>query len=220
MKKRLIIIGGQGSGQIAMTVFEEVNKAKEIWQIEGYLNDIVEVGDYFGRYKVLGKSEETADFVRRGYYIHYALHFNAKDKQERVKKFQGYAIPLEANATAIHPMAYINPETKIGHGVVICPFAATSFGPVIGNFVHVYSAALVGHDSRLGDFCTVAAHAVIGARVNVGEGAHIGLNCSIREDISIGKYSIVGMGSVVTRDTEDFSVVAGNPAAFIKKLQQ
>ncbi len=219
MKKRLIIVGGKGSGQIAMSVFEDVNKIKETWKIEGYLNDIVKAGDYFGRYKILGRSEEVADFARKGYYVHYALHVNARDKYERVMKFQSYDIPLEANASAIHPTAYINPDTEIGYGVVIFPYVVTSFGPTIGNFVHVYSSALIGHDSTIGDYCTVAAHAAVGARINVQEGAHVGLNSCIREDISIGKYSIIGMGSVVIKDTEDFSIVAGNPAKPIGRVK-
>lgn len=219
MKKRLVIVGGRGSGQIAMTVFEEANRLTRAWRIEGYLNDIVPVGGRFGGYPVLGGSEEAPEFVRKGYYLHYALHFNAKDKHERVKRFLGFGIPLEANASAVHPWAYVNPETKIGYGVVICPFAATSFGPTIGNFVHIYSAALIGHDAVIGDYCTVGAHGVVGGRVEVREGAHVGLNSCLREDITVGRYSIVGMGSVVVKDTKDFSVVAGNPARQIGSVR-
>ena len=219
MKKRLVIVGGKGSGQIAMSIFEDINKITQEWEIEGYLNDIVKVGAYFGRYKVLGTSDEIIDFVNKGYYLHYTLHFNAKDKYQRVNKLRNLNIPLEAHATAIHPKAYINPETKIGKGVLILPNVYTSFGPEIGNFVHIYAGALIGHDSVIHNYATIAAHAVIGARINVNEGAHIGLNACIKEDITIGKYSIVGMGSVVIKDTEDFSIVAGNPAKKVKNLK-
>jgi acetyltransferase EpsM len=218
MKKRLVIVGGKGSGQIAMSVFEAVNAVRPEWQIEGFLNDIVPVGEYFGRYKVVGTSDEIKDFVSKGYYVHYTLHLNAKNKHDRVNKYQSYTIPLEANATAIHPSAYINPDSDIGHGVLILPNVSTSFSPKIDNYVHIYTGAFIGHDSVVHDYVTIAAHAVVGARININEGAHIGLNSSIKEDITIGKYSIVGMGAVVIRDTEDFSVVAGNPAKKINQL--
>jgi len=38
--------------------------------------------------------------------------------------------------------------------------------------------------------------------------------------VRIGRGAIVAAGSVVTKDVEPFSLVAGNPAKFIKKLGQ
>jgi len=37
---------------------------------------------------VLGTSDEAIDFVSKGYYLHYTLHVNAKDKYQRVNKFK------------------------------------------------------------------------------------------------------------------------------------
>lgn len=46
----------------------------------------------------------------------------------------------------------------------------------------------------------------------------IGANAIILKGVKVGKSAIVGAGSVVTKDVEPFSVVAGNPARLIKKL--
>ncbi len=219
MKKRLLIVGGHGSGEIAMSVFEDVNQVTDEWIIEGFLTDIKNPGEYLGKHKVIGTTAEVSEYVNKGYYIHYTLHLNAKNKHERVQKFRSLNIPLEANATAIHPRAFINPGTKVGYGVLALPFAASSFGPAIGNFVHIYTNGFVGHDSVISDFTTVAAHSVIGGRIMLHEGVHVGLNSSIREDVTIGQYSIIGMGAVVINNFEDFSVIAGNPAKQIKKLR-
>lgn len=218
MKKPLLIVGGHGSGEIAMSVFQEVNAITNEWEILGFLNDIVEPGSMLGKYKVLGPSEALKDYVNKGYFIHYALHFNAKNKEQRVIKFNKNEIPLEANASAIHPSAYLDPSTKIGYGTLICAHACTSFGSVIGNFVHIYTNGFIGHDSIIKDFSTITAHSVIGGRVLIDEGAHVGLNATVREDLRIGKYSIIGMGSVVIKNVEDHSIYVGNPAQFIKKV--
>jgi acetyltransferase EpsM len=215
MKKRLIVVGAHGSGDIAMTVFEDINSVKEEWEIVGFINDIVKPGSYMGKYKVVGNSEQILDYVNQGYYIHYTYHLNVKLKKERVQSLINLNIPIEAHATGIHPLAYINPTSIIGQGCLVLPNVATSTNAVIKNFVHLYTNSFIGHDTTIMDYSTIAAHSVLGARIVVQEGAHIGLNCVIREDLVIGKYSILGIGSVVTKDVGEAKTVVGNPAKAI-----
>ena len=218
MPKKLLIVGGRGSGEIAMSTFESVNEVNHEWNIEGYLNDVAEPGSLMGKHKIVGSTSEIHDWVNKGYHIHYTLHFNAKAKEERVNKLINLNIPPEAFASAVHPKAYLNPETEVGLNTLLLPFSATSVGTKVGNHIHVYTSGFLGHDCHIEDFSTIAAHSIIGGRVRVKKGAHIGLNSSVREDVEIGEYSILGMGSVLLKNIESKSVYAGNPAKFIKKL--
>lgn len=52
----------------------------------------------------------------------------------------------------------------------------------------------------------------------IGKNVNIGPNSVIIGDITIGDNSIVGAGSVVVKDVEPNTVVAGNPAKFLKKI--
>ena len=45
----------------------------------------------------------------------------------------------------------------------------------------------------------------------------IGQNALIKQGIRIGIGAVIGMGSVVTKDVEPYSIVAGNPAKEIRK---
>ena len=54
-------------------------------------------------------------------------------------------------------------------------------------------------------------------KVVIGEFTWIGRNTIILPGVTIGKGCVVGAGSVVTKNVEDFSIVAGNPARLIKK---
>ncbi len=46
----------------------------------------------------------------------------------------------------------------------------------------------------------------------VKAGATIGAGCVIGNDLAIGRFAMVGMGSLVTKDVEDFHLVIGHPA--------
>ncbi|MEA3502229.1 MAG: hypothetical protein U9R47_05590 [Actinomycetota bacterium] len=216
MKKRLVVVGGHGSGEIAMAVFEAANEQTEEWDIGGFLTDIGDPGNHLGGHQILGGTDEIVDYVDRGYHIHYTLHLNAKKKHDRVEHFRSLEIPVDALATAVHPKAHIEPSVTIGNNVVACAYAGTSFGATINDHVHLYSYSFVGHDSLIDDFATVAAHSVVGARVTAEEGSHIGLNSTIRENVRIGRYAIIGMASAVLKDVEPFQIVGGNPARVLR----
>jgi acetyltransferase-like isoleucine patch superfamily enzyme len=54
----------------------------------------------------------------------------------------------------------------------------------------------------------------------VKRGASIGSNATILCGVTIGENAIVGAGSMVTRDVPANAVVAGNPARFIRWLNE
>lgn len=61
---------------------------------------------------------------------------------------------------------------------------------------------------------------VVNARpIHICDKAWIGFNAIILKGVTIGEGAIVGAGAVVTRDVPAWTVVAGNPARVVKKLQ-
>ena len=55
--------------------------------------------------------------------------------------------------------------------------------------------------------------------VHIGDYVWIGEGATILKGVSIGEGSVVAARSVVVRDVEPYSVVAGNPAKFIKWIE-
>nr|WP_197276633.1 acyltransferase [Flavobacterium sp. KJJ] len=55
--------------------------------------------------------------------------------------------------------------------------------------------------------------------IKICSNAWIGMNCIILKGVTIGEGAIVGAGSVVTKDVPAWTVVGGNPAVVIKKLE-
>jgi len=53
-------------------------------------------------------------------------------------------------------------------------------------------------------------------KIIIGHDVWIGHSAIIKAGVSIGTGAVIGMGSIVTKDVEPYTVVAGNPARFIK----
>ena len=54
--------------------------------------------------------------------------------------------------------------------------------------------------------------------VHIGKNAWIGAGATVLPGVTIGDNAVVGAASVVTKDVAADTIVAGNPAKFIKRI--
>lgn len=128
--------------------------------------------------------------------------------------------------------ANIRENNRIGDNVSIGTLAVVEHSVQIGNGVRVHSQAFIPEYSVLEDNSWVGPNVVLtnakypmtkAAKSNlrgptIQKGARIGANSTLLPGVVIGRDSIVGAGSVVTRDVAPGTIVAGNPARFIREL--
>ena len=62
--------------------------------------------------------------------------------------------------------------------------------------------------------------ATYGRPIIIEDKVWIGINSTVLPGVRIGYGAIIGAGSVVTKDVPPMTVVAGNPARFIKKINE
>lgn len=107
-------------------------------------------------------------------------------------------------------------HVHIGKDVAINPyFKAMSSGQIY-----------IGDRAKLAFGVTIAANnhdlydreMLLLADVHIEENTWIGANAVILPGITIGKNSVIGAGSIVTHDVPENTVVVGNPARVLKKL--
>ncbi|GAA4268734.1 serine acetyltransferase [Hyunsoonleella aestuarii] len=104
-------------------------------------------------------------------------------------------------------------STKIGRGLIIHHGRATVLNKnvVIGNNVTLKHNTTIGSKTDLED-------QDLGSP-NIEDKVVIEPHSIIIGPITIGKNAIVGAGSVVIKDVEPYSIVAGNPARLIRKIE-
>ncbi|MFB3817501.1 MAG: acetyltransferase [Candidatus Methylomirabilales bacterium] len=129
---------------------------------------------------------------------------------------QGTGVPADRFATLVHPSASISRTARLGPGSVVLHHAVVNNGATIGSHVVILPNAVISHDCRIGDYTCVAGGVCVSGRVVVGRNCYLGSNCTIIGDVEIGERSLVGMGSVVLHSVRPNSVVAGNPARFLR----
>lgn len=54
--------------------------------------------------------------------------------------------------------------------------------------------------------------------VRIGDDAWIGASAMVLRGVTVGEGGIVAAGAVVTKDVPPYSIVAGNPAVFVREL--
>lgn len=104
----------------------------------------------------------------------------------------------------------IEDDVQIGALTVIARGAIDD--TVIGRGCKIDNSCFISHNVQLGEDTFVVGETIMFGGSKTGKQSFISGNSTIRNKASIGDYATVGMGSVVTKNVEDHSVVLGNPA--------
>jgi acetyltransferase-like isoleucine patch superfamily enzyme len=97
----------------------------------------------------------------------------------------------------------------------------TAFALMVMVDVFFPEKIYIGHNTIIGYNTTILAHEYLTQEYRLGEvhiGSHVmvGANSTILPGVTIGDYAVIGAGSVVHRDVEAGSFVAGNPLQVIR----
>ncbi|NKE68711.1 N-acetyltransferase [Ramlibacter sp. RBP-2] len=146
----------------------------------------------------------------------------------------------------VSPQAHIGTGTKVWINVQIREEAHIGAGCILSKDVYVDHSVKIGDRCKIQNSVSVYHGVEIGNDVFVGpnvvftndrvprafnadwkitstriaHGASLGANCTIVCGVTVGEYAMVAAGSVVTRDVPPYTLVMGNPARAVAKVDK
>lgn len=108
-------------------------------------------------------------------------------------------------------------HVELGAALNVMHFVFISNNVKIGTGVLLNTGCRIHHDCTIGDFSEISPNVTLTGNCTIGKKCAIGSSATILPGIIIGDNVIVGAGSVVTKNIEANSVVAGVPAKPIRK---
>jgi len=181
-----------------------------------YDDDLRKVGKSILGKPVLGKLDCEKDIRANANYA-VAIGNNAvrvSKSKEIIKK--GGVMPC-----LIHPKTEISKYAYIGTACIIHAITCIWTEAEIGDFSIIGPKVVVSHHTKVGEGCFIANGSSVGAGINIAQRVFIGMGSTIMTGVkNIGHDTIIGAGSVVIKDIDEKSVVAGVPAKIIRKIDK
>lgn len=149
----------------------------------------------------------------------------------------GRGVVFEPGVLVFHPEhVEIGDGVYVGHGAILKGYHRNRMvigdGTWIGQacFLHSAGGIEIGKNVGVGPHVKIltSRHAEAGrdlpillspietAPVVVKDDADLGIGAILLPGVTVGRGAQVGAGAVVTKDVEDFAVVAGNPARVLR----
>ena len=212
MKKKLLIFGSHEIADLAYHYFVETND----YSIEAFVVD----DEYFDKdvlndTPIIPYSKAKNQFNPKEFKFHIALSFKQfnqlREKKYQIIKKDGYELE-----------SYISPNSTIltkdiGENAFILENQTIQHNVKIGNNVMIWSSNHIGHGSFIDDHVYISSHVVVSGHVSIGKRSFIGVNSAIKDFCKIESDCFISMGSNVTSNIKEGSVVLSQKSEILDK---
>ena len=209
----MAIYGVGGFGREVLTLIQDINKIKNVYNIIGFFDDGHKMGEIINGYPVLGG---IGELNRWQLPLSIAISIGTPSIKKNI--FNKINNPNIDYPTLIHPSVIIGDTSyvKIGRGCIICAGTIITTNITIGDFVIMNLLCTVGHDVVINDYSAFMPSCNISGEVMIGEGVYCGTGVKIINQLTIDSYTTIGAGAVVANSLPSYCTAVGVPAKIIK----
>ena len=205
----IVILGAGGDAMVIAEAIHHVYKSNSEIVLDGFLDDTL-AGQNVCGLPVFGRLDDWVKLNKNIYFIP-AIQ-KVKDMPQRVTRLDNLGIPLSRWGRVVHPRSTIARNVDIGVGVYIAACVTVQPGSTIGNFATLRASAALGHDTVVERHGYMGPNSTLCGKAIIREGGHLGPNAVVLDQKIVGRFAVVGIGSAVTKNIPEFTVVMGNPA--------
>ncbi len=214
----LVIVGAGGFAQETVELVRAINAVNPTYDLLGYLDDDPELaGVELVGLAVIGPIGHLDSLPDAQAVVCLGSPTNISLRHRVVERLN---LSDDRFATLVHPTVSVPGSVRLGPGTVVHAQTVFTADVAVGRHVEIMPLVTMTHGNRVDDYATFGAGAKLAGNVRVGSCAYVGSGALVREDLEIGSGSLVGMGSVVTCSVPPGEVWAGNPARFLRPVQQ
>lgn len=129
----------------------------------------------------------------------------------------GYEMDEDGNYDLMPHIGNVVLHNNVEIGNNVCIDRAVMGSTILHENVKVDNLVHIAHGVVIGKNSLIIANAMIAGSVTIGENVWVSPSASVRQKLTIGDKSLVGLGSVVVKNVQEETVVAGNPAKVFDK---
>ena len=213
--KNIVIIGAGDFGKEVAWLIEDINRAKPVYQILGFLDDDEKkIEKVYNGYECLGPVCHINELSIKTPVCAVIAMQDSIIRKQIVEKLTGF----DAWETLIHPSVNMSETSQIGKGCIVCAGCNISVNTKIGDHCIFNLSVTIGHDCVIDDYVSVMSGATVCGHVTIGKEAYLATNCTVVPGKKVGCNARVGAGSVVLRNVKDNVTVMGVPAKVLKLI--
>ncbi|MBS1541764.1 MAG: acetyltransferase [Bacteroidetes bacterium] len=205
--KDIVIYGAGGFGKETALLLKQINAAKPSWHVIGFADDGIAAGEKVAGLSVLGGLSFLQNF-----HTEIAVVIAIAEPSIRHTIYQQLQLPRLSFPSIIHPGVFVDEETTVGEGSIICAGVQMTNHIKLGRFSLVNLLCTLGHDCQIGDFSSLMPSVNISGCVTIGQRCFVGVGASVLQGLTIGHDCRIGAGAVVTKSFSDNKKIIGMPA--------